>query len=140
MIDDKNRRIGVYGLAVDSGRVLLAQIAPEYSAPMAWTLPGGGMEYGEAPQQTLLREFHEETGLVAEVGDPAFVRSGVFPRVDAALHSLQVVFAVTASGEPRPETGGSTVDARWVDIEEVEQLEVVPLVKAAMEYLTALRP
>ena len=135
MIDDKNQRIGVYGLAIDTGRILLAQIAPEFSAPMAWTLPGGGMEYAESPRQALAREFHEETGLRAQIGDPAFVRSGVFPQVEAPLHSLQLVFDVTASGEPRPETGGSTVDARWVDVDEVSGMEVVALVKAALDHL-----
>ncbi len=140
MIDDRHRRIGVYGLAVSADRILLAQIAPEYSAPMAWTLPGGGMEYAESPRQTLAREFHEETGLHAQIGGPAFVRSGVFPQVEASLHSLQVVFDVTTSGQPRPETGGSTVDARWVEVGDVRELEVVPLVKAALDHLETRSP
>ena len=46
---------------VDSdGRVLLAQ-RPE-GKPMAglWEFPGGKVEMGETPEQTLIRELHEE--------------------------------------------------------------------------------
>ena len=50
MIDEKRRRIGVYGLCVHDDRVLLAQVAPEYSVAKPWTLPGGGMEWGESPR------------------------------------------------------------------------------------------
>ena len=33
----------------------------------AWNLPGGGLEPGELPNECVVREIHEETGLVAEV-------------------------------------------------------------------------
>ncbi|MBA2531546.1 MAG: NUDIX domain-containing protein [Nocardioidaceae bacterium] len=31
--------------------------------PGRWWLPGGGIEFGEAPMRCLVREFMEETGL-----------------------------------------------------------------------------
>jgi 8-oxo-dGTP diphosphatase len=48
------------------GRVLLAQ-RPE-GKPMAglWEFPGGKVEAGETPEQTLIRESEEELGIVVK--------------------------------------------------------------------------
>ncbi|MDP2296586.1 MAG: 8-oxo-dGTP diphosphatase MutT [Pseudolabrys sp.] len=48
------------------GRVLLAQ-RPE-GKPMAglWEFPGGKVETGELPEQSLIRELHEELGITVK--------------------------------------------------------------------------
>ena len=68
LVDEHGRqvRIGVYGLAIanqEGSAILLTRLAPEEIDPDFWTLPGGGLEWGEDPLAGLRREFIEETGL-----------------------------------------------------------------------------
>jgi ADP-ribose pyrophosphatase YjhB (NUDIX family) len=54
------------GAAVrDGDRLLLVRLAET----AAWHCPGGGMEIGETPHQTVARELDEETGLVVAGGE-----------------------------------------------------------------------
>lgn len=50
-------RPSVYGVLIEKGKILLLKQKNGYD------FPGGGMELGETLEQTLKREFFEETGL-----------------------------------------------------------------------------
>lgn len=50
-------RPSVYGVLIKKGKVLLSRQWDGYD------FPGGGMDIGETLDETLEREFHEETGL-----------------------------------------------------------------------------
>jgi 8-oxo-dGTP diphosphatase len=58
--------VAACALVDPDGRVLLAQ-RPE-GKPMAglWEFPGGKVEKGETPEQTLIRELEEELGIVVK--------------------------------------------------------------------------
>jgi len=51
---------GVRVIVVDERRVLLVS---HWYAPWAWTLPGGGVNKNEKPEDAAMREVEEETGL-----------------------------------------------------------------------------
>jgi ADP-ribose pyrophosphatase YjhB (NUDIX family) len=123
-------RIGVYGAAVDPDRLLLTQLWSNDPDPGKWTLPGGGMEFGETPQETLEREFYEETGLTPRIGGVIDVISYVSR---SQIHVVQMIYEVEAEGEPRViEVEGSTVDARWIPTASIGSLPTVPLVDHLM--------
>ncbi len=59
------KHIGVYGLLIKEGKILLIKKScGPYTGQL--DLPGGGLEYGETPEETLKREFIEETGILVK--------------------------------------------------------------------------
>ena len=83
-------RVGAYAIVTDAtSRILLCRIAPGYPAAGLWTLPGGGVDHGEHPDDAVLRELHEETGLSGTRGPVAgdLVRSHREARQPARVRS-----------------------------------------------------
>ena len=61
-------RVSIKGLILDETRKKFAVLLDGFENKGWWELPGGGLEYGESPQECLKREIHEEMGLtVTEV-------------------------------------------------------------------------
>ena len=58
----------VCGLFVRDGRVLIVQRRPGGRHGGYWEFPGGKVEAGEAPEDSLVRELVEELGVTARVG------------------------------------------------------------------------
>ena len=55
-------------LALEDGRLLLARRRPGRAEAGLWEFPGGKVEPGETPPESLARELQEELGLRVEVG------------------------------------------------------------------------
>lgn len=115
----KVRRIGAYGLCRDdAGRVLLARNSTLSTFPGLWTLPGGGVEQGEHPDDTVIREFFEETGLTVRVTGLRSVTADVFrlPGTDTWEHTDRIIYDVQpVGGSLRNEAEGTTELVDWVD-------------------------
>ena len=62
------QRVAAYGLVRDGGRVLLTRLGRSMHKGL-WTLPGGGVDFGERPVDAVVRELHEETGLDVAVDE-----------------------------------------------------------------------
>ena len=140
------RRFGAYGVIVDpEGRILLSQIAENYPGAGRWHLPGGGTDFGEQPAEALAREVFEETGQRAQVGDLLDVTffhnpAAIGPEgVPLDWFSVRAVFRaqVTSPTVVRvmEATGGSTADARWYAVAEVETLALTDLTRRALGHL-----
>ena len=128
-------RLGSYSLCTDhAGRLLLARLSEVEVDYGAWTLPGGGVDFGEHPDQACHRELEEETGLTGEIEAVAGIFSHVYSPSSYArgadLHFLGVVYRVRITGGTlRHEVGGTTDTAAWFTREEVAGLRLVELAR-----------
>jgi 8-oxo-dGTP diphosphatase len=133
-------RVSAYALCLEEGRLLLCRIAPGWWGDVgSWTLPGGGIDFGESPADAAVRELAEETGLVGEIIGLAEVLDHggrwIHPidGVDEAHHGIQVLYRVrVVGGVLRPEADGSTDAAAWFTREEAENLPLVGLVRESL--------
>lgn len=118
--------MSAYALVIRDEQILLTQLADFCFRPRHWTLPGGGMKHGELPEETLAREFREETGLTAQDLDLFHVHT-FSESARGPFMGVQIVYRAQAHGEPTVlEVGGSTADVAWVPFAELATLDRVP--------------
>lgn len=116
----------------------MVKAAPEESGH--WFLPGGGVEFGEDPEAGLRREVEEETGQVVADLNLDRVLSDVGENKGAALHSVRIIYRAALVEERalrKEDPGGSTVEVRWVPLQEVAELRTAHFVPRALAALTS---
>ncbi|MFL5775935.1 MAG: NUDIX hydrolase [Chloroflexota bacterium] len=125
-------RIGSYALCVEHDRILLARLSAIEVDVGAWTMPGGGISFGEHPDAACLRELAEETGLTGEIEGVAGVFSHLYERSrfakGADLHFLGIVYRVRITGGAlTDERDGTTDTAAWIHRDELAATRMVEL-------------
>lgn len=134
----KRQRIAVYGVCVDGdARILLARASPAITLQGRWFLPGGGVDHGESPPDTLRREMREESGLTVTVGRLLDVLSDVRTIPDGTnLHTVRIIYRVASwSGTLRPEVNGTTDAVGWFTPEEVQGMPLAHYVQIVVDRL-----
>ena len=98
-----------------------------------WTLPGGGLEFGEHPIEGMIREVLEETGFKVRPLNLLGINSFTREKPDESFQSIQIVYdAQIVGGSLKHEEQGSTDMCEWYSLEQIGDLEVVELVDAAL--------
>jgi 8-oxo-dGTP diphosphatase len=104
--------------------------------PPLWWLPGGGIDFAESPEETLLREFREETGL--SIKDPVLldVASDVRRRPNGdRIHTVRVLYTVTLNGgNLRDEVVGTTDQVQWFNVETLDEVNVAEYALRAIHF------
>jgi ADP-ribose pyrophosphatase YjhB (NUDIX family) len=136
-------RLSAYAVLTWGDRVLLTRISPRGHHVGHWTLPGGGIDHGEAPRTAVAREAHEETGLEIEVGDLLDVHDTHFTgrAPDGTLEDFHGVYLIFDATTPTPqsplritEADGTTDAVEWVPRAAIDSGErsVLDVVRAGL--------
>ncbi|MGV8169628.1 MAG: NUDIX domain-containing protein [Candidatus Nanoarchaeia archaeon] len=91
--------------------------------PGFWDFPGGGIEPGETPEQTVVREVREETSL--EINPGREIKQAIF-RKDEREVLVHYFTPAIVSGTLK--LSSEHTDYVWVKKEEIKTLNAVPSV------------
>ena len=114
-------RVRVCGICVQDGKILLINHAGLNESNEFWSPPGGGLQFGEAIDECLKREFFEETNTVISVGK--FLKIREF--IQLPLHAIELYYEVKIeSGNIEtgfdPEMEEQIIkDIQWISLEEI---------------------
>lgn len=73
-----------------------------------WSLPGGLLDRGEAPDTAVRRELREELGLEVEVGSPTATL------VDPHVRRVDVIYRIDLPARIEVEPRGEAFQAQWI--------------------------
>lgn len=92
-----------------------------------WQFPGGGVEFGEHPRETTLREIFEETGLTIKlISDHPLIYSHVFKGEYAHVVLFVYVATVLSGTVDTSHDHHETNGAEWFTRDEVLKLQSLP--------------
>ena len=116
-IEKTNWSQSVGGVCIRDGKVLLARHTYGAGKGM-FIIPGGYVNFGEIPEETLVREYQEETGITVKAGKLIGMRF-------SAKDWYAVFEAIYVEGEARSD-GDENDQVVWMDPEEALTNESVP--------------
>lgn len=116
------------GILYSSGKVLLAQ-RPEPKYDGLWEFPGGKIEENESAEECLIRELHEELGILVKV--KKLFCTTEWSRQDKViiLHTFEID---SFEGVPVPIVHSQL---KWIDIKELRKEELLPADRPVVDKL-----
>ncbi len=128
-------RIAAYGLVLENQHILLCRISNQLPVDAGfWTLPGGGIDFGDDPAQAMMREVNEETGLIAKPCGLAGIDSFHEENEDHTFHGIRIIYYTELiGGTLRNELNGSTDLCAWWSLDEARTLPLVDLTEIGLD-------
>lgn len=122
-LEKTNWSQSVGGVCLRDGKVLLARHTYGAGKGM-FIIPGGYVDFGETPEETLVREYQEETGITVKAGKLLGMRF-------SAKDWYAVFEAIYIEGEARSD-GDENDQVVWMEINEALANESVPVLTKKM--------
>ena len=125
------------GILKESGRVLACQRKRTAVYPLKWEFPGGKIEPGESPAETLHRELREGLGIEAFIGREFHRQQWTYPE-SAAQNKSDGSFMVfyylidRYTGEP---VNHAFEQIRWVLLHEIQRMDILEGNREVIELL-----
>ena len=119
------QRLAAYALVVSERGILATEFSDRTAIPGLWSQPGGGIDDGENPAQTVQREVYEETGQIVEVKRFLDLQTdhwiGLSPGgVVEDFHAVRLIYVAHCPAPSDPvvhDAGGTTAASAWVGFE-----------------------
>lgn len=137
----QHSHLGIYALIRKNDNLLLIRKARgPYTG--RWDLPGGSVEFGETPRETLHREVMEETGLSVFADELLDAKSATFRYITndgqaATLHHLGILYQVEVQeqGLKTEGDGEDALGAAWVSLFDLDEENSTPFVLQCIAHL-----
>lgn len=120
----RRQRVAAYALVTADPGLLATEFSERTAVAGQWGLPGGGIDPGEQPRDSVLREVVEETNQHIDLGELVEVQSshwiGRAPSgIVEDFQAIRLVYTATCPNPTEPEVldvGGTTEQSRWVPL------------------------
>ena len=135
---DKTRHLGVYGLIIEDNKVLLVKKSRgAYTGKL--DLPGGSIEHGEKPEETLKRELLEETNCNIKeyklLDANSVVVEWMHHKKIESMHHIGIIYDVKIENHniKKDADGQDSLGANWYNIEDLSCDMISPLTILALK-------
>ncbi len=117
--------VGVGAMVFNAeGKVLLTQRGPKSNNEAGkWDFPGGTVEFGESLEETVIREFQEELGILIEVIELIDVVNHILPNEQQHWVSPSYI-ARLLEGTPEIKEAEKCTGIKWLEVSEINQEEL----------------
>lgn len=122
----KRVRVRACGLCWKGDNLLMVNHTGLHSTNF-WAPPGGGIDFGQTAEETVIREFEEETGIQVRVGRFLFVCEFI----QEPLHAIELFFEVlhesgeviTGNDPELNKTGQIIQNVQWMSTAKLKALQ-----------------
>ena len=118
-------------ITIKENKVLL--VRSKYNGKEFFLFPGGGLEFGETIEEGAIRETFEETGIRVKIKKLIHINEYIYKN-DWANRSITLFFLAEPIDDDKiniqTKDGGKIKEALWVDIEELDTIDLRPKIIA----------